>query len=307
MTIGDAAHTGIVGRVFLALNSSSIPGVQLDGVFLLELNTFASVKSVDTFKIKRRTLASGREVFDGFEHDAAGHLLVASEQLDVVGGFKLVMSGELIVANTLHISAEVQFRIELAGADPGIELLVNGTMNLAPIGGINLVDSGFRINRDGLVARVQLALDVDFGAAIGLKFSVSGLLSLNTTGRVQTLGSSSVDPGFRLRIEGEVEFLGFAKGSGFVDITISQEGFQLLFGVVVQPRRPDLPRRRRCSGRVGRVRAEAEHPCGRRRARVLDRRERHAPDQHDATRPASASRRRRSCSTCAARSSCSRS
>ena len=27
---------------------------------------------------------------------------------------------------------------------------------------------------------------------------------------MQTLGSSSVDPGFRLRIEGEVSFIGFA-------------------------------------------------------------------------------------------------
>ena len=81
------------------------------------------------------------------------------------------MAGELIVADTLHISAEVQFRLELAGADPGIELIVNGTMHLDPIGGIDLVDSGFRINREGLVARVQIGIKADFGSAIGLKFS----------------------------------------------------------------------------------------------------------------------------------------
>ena len=225
--IGDAEHTGIVGRVFLTLNSNSIPGVQLNGVFMLELNTFSTTKSVETFQINK----DGNGHFTGFAHDAAGHLVVATQTLDVVGGFKLLMAGELIVADTLHISAEVQFRIEAGGADPGIELIVNGTMHLDPIGGIDLVDSGFRINRDGLVARVQIGIKADFGSAIGLKFSVGGLIALNTTGRVQTLGSSSVDPGFRLRIEGEVSFIGFAKGSGFVDITISSAGFQLLFGV----------------------------------------------------------------------------
>ncbi len=123
------------------------------------------------------------------------------------------------------------FRLELTGANAGIELIVNGSMNLSPIGNIALIDSGFRINAQGLVARVQLQLDANFGHDIGLKFSLAAMLSLNTTGQTQTLGSSTVDPGFRLRIEGDIEFLNFAKGSGFVDISVSPTGFQLLFGV----------------------------------------------------------------------------
>ena len=149
----------------------------------------------------------------------------------MVGGFSFLMSGQLVVADTLIISAEVKFRLELAGSNPGVELLVNGLVSLGPLGSVKLVDSGFRINSQGLVARVALSLDLSFGHDIGLEFHVSALLSLNTTGRVQTLGSSSVDPGFRLHLEGSVEFLGFASASGFVDISIGPEGFILQFAL----------------------------------------------------------------------------
>ena len=36
----------------------------------------------------------------------------------MVGGFSFLMSGQLVVADTLIISAEVKFRLELAGANP---------------------------------------------------------------------------------------------------------------------------------------------------------------------------------------------
>ena len=49
-------RTGIVGRVFLALASNDIPGININGVFLLEINTFTAVdapeRTIETFKIK---------------------------------------------------------------------------------------------------------------------------------------------------------------------------------------------------------------------------------------------------------------
>ena len=149
----------------------------------------------------------------------------------MIGGFRLLFAGELTVADVLKIDATVEFRLELAGSNPGIELIINGMMKLDPIGEVVLEDSGFRINSEGLVARLDLSIDGTFGNQIGLKFQVTALLQLNTTGRVQTLGSSRVDPGFRLRLTGTVEFLGFAKANGFVDILIRPEGFQLEFAV----------------------------------------------------------------------------
>jgi len=106
------------------------------------------------------------------------------------------MAGHVKIAGVLDIEAEVQFRLELAGSNAGIELIVNGSMNLAPIGNVALINSGFRINAQGLVARINLTLGSEFGHDIGLSFNVTALLSLNTTGSTQTLGSSTVDPGF---------------------------------------------------------------------------------------------------------------
>jgi hypothetical protein len=233
---------GIVGRVFLSLAVNDIPAVNLNGVFLLEINTFpnenAPERTIETFKIEKETIFPGtaneREVFTGFARDAGGNLIVERQQIGVVGGFRLLMSGQLIVAEILVIEAEVQFRLELGGDNPGIELIVNGLVQINPIGELKLVDSGFRINGEGLVARFDLQLDLEFGREVGLKFQASALLNLNTTGRVQTLGSTSVDPGFRLRLDGNVEFLGFAKASGFVDVIISPEGFQLEFAVLFE-------------------------------------------------------------------------
>ncbi|HEX4527586.1 MAG TPA: hypothetical protein VH108_12695 [Gaiellaceae bacterium] len=231
LTVTLGPNPGVVGRVFLTLQSSSIPGIELGGEFLLEINTYSTDQTIQTFKTKTVTQPSGHVAFDGFERNAAGNLVVTTQTITVHGGFQLLMAGHLVIASTLRIDAEVLFRLELTGANAGIELVVNGSMNLAPIGNVALIDSGFRINAQGLVARVQLQLDAHFGENIGLKFSLGALLSLNTTGRTQTLGSSTVDPGFRLHIEGDIEFLGFMKGSGFVDISVSPTGFQLLFGV----------------------------------------------------------------------------
>ena len=143
------------------------------------------------------------------------------------------MAGQLIIGSTLTIEGNVSFRLELAGANPGVELIVNGTIALAPIGSLQLIDSGFRINAQGLVARVQIALDASagFGAGVNLKLSGSAVVAINTTGVAQTFGGSSVAPGFLLRIDGTVEFLGFATASGFVEISIGSSGFQMLFNV----------------------------------------------------------------------------
>ena len=89
LNIYIGTETGVVGRIFITRNSNTIPGIDINGVFLLELNTFTTTKSVETFKVKKKTIFAGtadeREVFDGFERDAAGNLVVTTEQLGVVG------------------------------------------------------------------------------------------------------------------------------------------------------------------------------------------------------------------------------
>ena len=46
LTVILGAHPGVVGRAELALGSNQIPGVQFQGQFLLEINTFGAQKSV---------------------------------------------------------------------------------------------------------------------------------------------------------------------------------------------------------------------------------------------------------------------
>ena len=123
--------------------------------------------------------------------------------------------------------------LSLAGPNPELELIVNGTINLAPIGNLTLIDSGFRINADGLVARVQISLGAGggFGGGVGLGFTASSTLSLNTTGRVQTLGSSTVETGFLLHIDGSIDFLGIATGTGVLDVRVAPNGFELTFAL----------------------------------------------------------------------------
>ena len=230
----DPSQNGVVGRVFLTLDASKIPGVSLSGDFVLEINTFSTAKTIQTFAVNQTTGPNGQTLFDGFQHDSAGNLVVASTMIETIGGFSLQMQGNLSIAGVATITGNVAFSLQLAGSDPGVSLIVNGQMSLAPIGSITLTDSGFRIDGQGLVARVALSIGAGvggFGSGIGLGFSVTAVLSLNTTGKTQTLGTSTVAPGFDLNLQGTVDFLGFAQGSGSVDITIGPSGFQLMFGL----------------------------------------------------------------------------
>ena len=99
------------------------------------------------------------------------------------------------------------------------------------MGSINLTNSGFRIDSQGLVARLQLSVGTNFGQSIGLSFNVTAIMSLNTSSRTQTLGTSSVAPGFDLFLSGSVTFGSFASASGSIDVAISQNQFQLTFAV----------------------------------------------------------------------------
>jgi hypothetical protein len=163
---------GVVGRIMLALASKKIPGVTFNGEFLLEINSFSTAQMIETFRqreITRPTSSGGpRTFFGGFEHDGKGNLVVAQETIEVTGGFRLLFAGKLTVANIVEIAASVEFRLELAGSNPGIELIINGSMKLGPIGQVLLIDSGFRVK----ASEVHL-IDEPMAAAIGAGLPVA--------------------------------------------------------------------------------------------------------------------------------------
>ena len=243
----NAANNGVVGRVFLTLSSSGIPGVALNGDFLVEINTFSTTQTIDTFAVNGVT-ASGQPCtpdptntatcfFGGFQRDAAGNLLTTPTP--IATGFSLQMFGLVTVGGIVSIKANVQFTIN----PTELSLQVTGTMSLGPLGSVN-VGGLFQVNAHGLVAFASVSLGVGttgspsasscqgtFGSAVGLCFAVSATLGINTTGQSVQFNGATVAPGFALDLSGTVEFLGFAHASGFADITIGPSGFQITFGL----------------------------------------------------------------------------
>ena len=203
--------------------------MKFNGEFLLEINTFSSDQTIQTFAVQQRVI-NGVTQFGGFQRDAAGNLVVTSETITLHNGFSVEMYGDLRLLDTLAITGHVFFSI----SSSGLILTVNGSMTLSPIGQVT-VTVDLNVGPNGLLAYVGVSLDVDFGDDIGLSFSATVNLGLNTTGVAQTVSTSggpvTVDPGFLLHIDGSVTFLGFASASGFVDISIGSSGFLLQFAI----------------------------------------------------------------------------
>src|SRR5262249_8904781 len=160
----------------------------------------------------------------GFEFDAQGRPKLVDDTINTLAGFSLKLHGNLTFG-PLVINGEFKFRLEGAGPNAGLELIVNASMSLAPIGDVELKDSGFRITAAGIVLNLDVSsgLGNQFGKNIGftMQFDGEATLKLNTTGSPQMLGSTRIDPGFSLHLKVTVDLAGFASADGFVDITLT--------------------------------------------------------------------------------------
>ena len=233
------ANPGVVGRVFLTLNVNGIPGVALNGQFLLELDTYADSTNdeISTFAISKD--ANGN--FAGFVHDANGNLVEQDQTLTVRSGFILSLSGTLVVGGIVNINGS--FTIDISAApDPHLQVTAIGLIVLNPIG--SLAFSGkFRIDGTGLKAYFLASRDASFGASVGLSFSTSVAVKINTTGvddpnfvnaagvMLPTGVTTDLPAGVDVHLNGTVSFAGFASASGDVDIYVGPNGFRLQFAV----------------------------------------------------------------------------
>ena len=220
--------TGVVGRVQLALasdqNSPFADVISIRGDLLLEINAVLDLSgddllqpvTIETFLIDTDT---GK-----FLRDELGNPLVGDVEIEP--GVLFELSGEMTVASILTLEGRFKFKLS-----PDIfEVEVEARLLLDPFGSLEVI-GGIRIDDNGLVLVAELSLDVGFGADIGIGFQASAILHVNTTGAVQTLAGVDVNPGLKIRIEGKVEFLSFASGSGFVEINITDTAFTLEFGL----------------------------------------------------------------------------
>ncbi len=241
-TPGDS---GVVGRIALTRNANGIPGVQLDGEFMVEINTFQSTPSgavtIQTYALFDTAndvctdgglgspCTNGTPM--GYETNAAGFPITTGVAIPD-GTFAFYMFGNITIEDLVTVTATVSFSIQTAGSDPGVQLTVNGTIGLGPLGVLTLnPGTGFRIDKNGLLANISISLNAGFGGNLGLSFNATAQISINTSSATQTLDGVQIPSGFMLAISGDVTFAGFATASGSVTVTINASEFQLTFAV----------------------------------------------------------------------------
>src|ERR1041385_2781397 len=218
---------GVAGRVYLALAANRIPGLQIDGEFLLEINTSNQIRHIETFGIDP---ATGR-----FVRNADGTLHVQPVDLAAGPSFKLVLRGKFIIAEVIEIRGEFTFDLN----PNGLKIDVDGTLSLLHFGEVE-VHGHFVANAEGIVLQVRLSLAASFGGDIGLKFNANAVFEINTTGHNVDFdtpldpNAPTVQPGVHIFIGGGVEFLGFVEATGSVDIRISNIGVRLEFHVHIE-------------------------------------------------------------------------
>ena len=228
LTIYVGAKTGVVGRVQLARRrGGDDPFGQgnlfaLEGDFLIEINAVvggSGPETVDTFIIG----ADGK-----FVHNADGSFQTGSVSINP--GFKLRLAGKLTLLSVVEL--EGRFTLDI---HPGeVEITLVAKLKINPIGQLDAT-GGLRINSAGVVLYADLAMNTGFGGAIGLQFSASAHLEFNATAADQDFVIDGVHhlvrQGLLMRIEGSIEFLGFASAHGFAEFSITPTETRILFGV----------------------------------------------------------------------------
>ena len=195
---------GVVGRATLALQAG-IPGVSFgaSAQVILEINTFEGAVSVNTFKLD----ADGNLVFDS--HGVVFEVQdIGSNNPDEDFDVRLVIKGAADIS-IIHLDGTFIFVLKFNGGFR-IAASLDANMTFGSFGGVH-VDGSFNIDADGLALRLSATLAGDFGNSLGLDFTVSGTVELNTTNRNKTmLDGHIVQPGFFISLHGDVEFMGFA-------------------------------------------------------------------------------------------------
>src|SRR5207244_5755454 len=126
------------------------------------------------------------------------------------------------------------------------------SIELGPLGSIR-VSGIFQIGPGGLVLQLGVCIgtgsscaaydpncassssdcNANFGNGSGIGFSARGSIQINTTGAQKTFttpaGTFTVDAGFLLHLDGDIEFTSFAKASGSFTIKITSGAFELSF------------------------------------------------------------------------------
>ncbi|MFL2871082.1 MAG: calcium-binding protein, partial [Pirellulaceae bacterium] len=228
--VAPGTKVGMAGRVQLALDVNGIPGVEVEGDFVLEFNAVLTVpQSGETVFSEGLVQPIDLETFiigdDGkFERNPDGSFKVGTATINP--GLKFMLAGKLVFADTLELSGK--FTMEISPEK--LEVTVDAVLKLDPLGELN-ASGGLRIDQQGLTLYASLSVDVSFGEDIGISFSASAYVSINTTGTNQVINGQNVVDGILLEFNGEIEFLGFASASGSTKIHVSATQIEMEFAL----------------------------------------------------------------------------
>jgi len=205
---------GLWGSAELVLASSgAIPGVDLSGRFFLEVNTSDQTQSIMAFAIDPET----GEVAD----------TATATDIDPLT-LRIALGGHLQIGTVFLLEGKFSFSI----SPTQLEIIANARLDIDPFGSVT-VNGALLVNSQGLVARIDISAGIgdDFANTVGIDFDADFLLELNTGSVTRTVDGYDVEPGLLIHIAGSVEFLGFASGSGSVDIIVRNDRFELYFDV----------------------------------------------------------------------------
>ena len=227
---------GIVGRVQLARSGGGgIPGVGINGQFMLEVNSYTSAITIKTLvnNLENAGAGSGGAGRDYIlAVDVAGLFIL--KDVAINPGLHLVMQGELTIGSAVKISGRFEF---LFSTNPvALEIRANAQMSLFGIGVFH-IDGALRVDADGVAAYLNVDVGGSFGAQIGLSFNAGATVELyvgSQQQKVLTLADGSqvtVLAGFKLNIHGSVSFMNLASASGSITITLRSNVFSIEFDV----------------------------------------------------------------------------
>ncbi len=211
-----ATGTGLWGGASLSLAAGGIiPGVSLTGDVRLLVN------------------ASDRPEDIHFE-DPPGTPVTVS-QFGI--GIAIDINGKLTVGSLLTLSGEFDFSLQLDGPNPGLTIAADAMLTVGSFGNLHVVGV-LAVNKQGLVIDLTFSITTGnggFGSGLGLKFTASATLQLNTSSTAQSYlvngQNLTVQPGFLLSISGSIEFAGLVTANGSATIAITNQQFGITFNV----------------------------------------------------------------------------
>jgi hypothetical protein len=185
----------VVGRVTLGLEAGgSIPGITLSGQFLLEVNTYSTAVTIKTFQTKLDTgEVSATSPEAGLLATDSDTGFITIGPVTIENGLRIVLQGELVLGDPDNPLVEIRGRFEFTfRTEPSflIEVKVFAMASLLGIGEFE-IDSVLQIDSTGLAAYISVSIGVgaSFGGGIGLGFSVTGVLEINTSSTTKVLST----------------------------------------------------------------------------------------------------------------------